>query len=286
VTSDARDLAPGAMREDLIMAAVVHSVVDAAEHAGIERAALLARLGLKATDFDDPDGLLPLEAYVAAWEFIAGRPDQAELGLQLGRLSSPKFLGALGYAIVHAPDGLAAIRMFHRFRSLVSNTLAPEIDIDDDTVIYHLVWPPRIARLVQFADCAFVGSVTLLRNLLDLPANIPLAREAHYQCARPETGPDRASALGCPVRFGAPETRLVLHRSPIERPLPRHDPALFAYLERHAESIMARIPAPGRTADQVRRLITGQLCNGEPSQADVSRRLAMSERTLQRRLRD
>src|SRR5436190_9319570 len=111
------------------MASIVRSVVDIAEHAGIERAALLPRLGLKPTDFDDPDGLLPLEAYILAWEFIAERPEQAELGLQLGKLSSPKFLGALGYAITHAPDGLTAIRMFHRFRSLVSNTLAPGIDI-------------------------------------------------------------------------------------------------------------------------------------------------------------
>jgi AraC-like DNA-binding protein len=131
-----------------------------------------------------------------------------------------------------------------------------------------------------------MGTVALLRNLLGLPKSAPLAREAHYQCARPESGPDRASVLGCPVTFGAPETRLLLHRAPIERPLPRHDPALFAYLERHTRSILARIPAAGRAADQVRRLITEELRNGEPSQADISRRLAMSERTLQRRLRD
>ncbi|HWA77035.1 MAG TPA: AraC family transcriptional regulator ligand-binding domain-containing protein [Polyangiaceae bacterium] len=286
MTSDARELTAGATGKDLIMASIVRSVVDVAEHAGIERAPLLARLGLKPSDFDDPDGLLPLEAYILAWEYIAGLPDQAELGLEVGKMSSPQFLGALGYAITHAPDGLSAIRMFHRFRSLVSNTLAPEIDIDDDSVTYHLVWPPRVARLVQFADCAFVGSVTLIRNLLNLPETVPLAREAHYQCARPPTGPDRASILGCPVHYGAPEMRLVFHRAPIERSLPRHDPALFAYLERHASSVLARVPAAGRTADQVRRLITEELRNGEPSQADVSRRLAMSERTLQRRLRD
>ncbi len=286
MTSDAIELARGASGDDQIMASVVRSVVDIAEHMGMERGAMLAHLDLTATDFDDPDGLLPLEAYIRAWEHIAGRPEHAELGLKLGEMSSPRFLGALGYAIVHAPDGLAAVRMFHRYRSLVSNTLAPEIDIDDEHVIYHLVWPPRIARLVQFADCAFAGSLTLIRNLLELPAGVRLACEAHYQCARPVTGPDRSSALGCPVRFGAPETRLVMFRAPIARPLPRHDPSLFAYLERHAASVLARASASGSTRDRVRRLITEGLRSGEPSQADISRRLALSERTLQRRLRD
>jgi AraC-like DNA-binding protein len=122
--------------------------------------------------------------------------------------------------------------------------------------------------------------------LVELPANVPLACEAHYQCARPDTGPDRATVLGCPVRYGAPETRLVMFRSALERPLPRHDPSLFAYLERHAATVLARASATGPTRDRVRRLITEALRHGEPSQAEVSRRLALSERTLQRRLRE
>lgn len=267
------------------MASIVRSVVDVAQHMGFDRQTMLGELGMKPSDFDDPDGLVPLENYVRAWELIAERPDQAELGLKLGALSSPEFLGALGYAIVHAPDGLAAVRMFHRFRALVSNTLAPEIDIDDDTVVYHLVWPPRVARLVQFADCAFAGTLALIQKLLDLPPSVRLAREAHYQCARPETGPDRAKVLGCDVYFGAPETRLVMRREPIERRLPRHDPSLFAYLERHANAVLSRAATSERASDRVRRLITAHLREGEPSQLDVSRRLGMSERTLQRRLR-
>lgn len=286
LTSDATDLALGATGEDRIMASIVRSVVDVAEHMGVERNSLLAELGLKSNELDDPDQLLPLEAYIRAWEFISQRPEQADLGLRLGAQSSPRFLGALGYAIVHAPDGLSAIRLFRRYRALVSNTLAPEIDIDDKHIVYHLVWPPRVARLVQFADCAFAGSQALIRNLLELPANVPLAREAHYQCARPERGPDRARALGCRVTFGAPETRLVMLRAPVERSLPRHDPSLFAYLERHAAALLARIETSEHTADRVRRLIMEQLRHGEPSQLEISRRLAMSERTLQRRLRD
>jgi AraC-like DNA-binding protein len=285
VTSDARELAGDAKAADVVLGAIVGAVVEAGVRAGLDRGALMDRIGTRPEELKDPDALVPFEAYVSAWEAVAAAPNSAEFGLQLGSQSSPRLLGALGYAMIHAPDALEAIRMFHRFRRLVSDTLAPEIDIDDRHVTYHLVWPPRIARIVQFADCAFVGTLALVRELAGIPATERLAAEAWFQCARP-AGIDRSEVLGCPVHFGARETRFVLHRQAIERPLPRHDAGLFSYLERHVHAVMARVPAEGRASNRVRRLVTEALPKGEPNPAKIGRCLGMSERTLQRRLRE
>lgn len=286
MTSGAKPPVSGARSGDVILATVVHAVVEAAvAYGGLERTALLARIGLRDDELRDPDGLCPFEAYALAWEAIGEAPGNERFGLRLGALSAPHYLGALGYAMVHAPGAIEAIRLFHRFRVLVSDTLAPEIDIDAEQVVYHLVWPARLARIIHLADTAIAGPVGLLRALTGLPASVPLLREAWYQCPRP-AGFDREEALGCPVRFGAPETRAVLSRAPLERPLPRHDPSLFSYLERHAETLLSRIPSEGGVVDRVSRLITESLRRGEPVQAEVARKLALSERTLQRRLRE
>lgn len=285
MTFDAREVADGAKPADLVLAAIVGSVIEAGELLGLERAKLLEQLGLQGTDFAEPDALLPLEAYVTAWEMLAAAPGSGDIGLRLGAQSSPRLLGALGYAMVHAPDALTAILMFRRFRRLVSDTLAPEIDVDDEHVTYHLVWPARIARIVQFADCAFAGTLALLRELTGLPEDAPLSVEAWFQCPRPP-GPDRARVLGCPVRFAAPETRFVLRRSLLEQPLPRSHPGLFDYLERHASTVLARLPADGRVSVRARRLITEALRSGEPNPREIGKLLSLSERTLQRRLRE
>jgi AraC-like DNA-binding protein len=187
--------------------------------------------------------------------------------------------------MVHAPDALTAILMFRRFRRLVSDTLAPEIDVDDEHVTYHLVWPARVARITQFADCAFAGTLAILKDLTGLAEDTPLSVEAWFQCP-PPPGPDRARALGCPVRYGAPETRFVIRRAPLERPLPRSHPSLFDYLERHASTVLARLPADGGLSIRVRRLITEGLRSGEPSPRAIGKKLSLSERTLQRRLRE
>lgn len=151
MTSDDRDLTANAQDGDLTLAAIVRSLVEAAARFGLDRDTLLHRIGLTPRDLEDPDGLVSLEAYVSAWELIAAEPGFADFGLRLGALASPRFLGALGYAMIHAPDALAAVRMFHRFRRLMSDTLAPDVDIQDEYVTYRRLWPARFARLVHFA---------------------------------------------------------------------------------------------------------------------------------------
>jgi AraC-like DNA-binding protein len=148
-----------------------------------------------------------------------------------------------------------------------------------------LVWPARLARVAACADTALSAPIVLMRSLLGLPDHVSLSVEAWYQCPRP-AGIDRARALGCPVRYDAPEMRLVMRRAPLEQPLPRHDPKLFAYLARHAQAIVTRLPQSNRISERVQRLLTETLQSGEPVQTDIARKLALSERTLQRRLRE
>jgi AraC-like DNA-binding protein len=285
VTAGARDVTDGATGPDLVLAAIVGSVIEAGALAGLSPGALRQELGLSLSDFDDPDALLPFETYVAAWEAITRTPESADLGLRLGAHSEPRLLGALGYAMVHAASALGAIELFRRYRRLVSDTLAPEIEVNEAFVTYRLVWPARVARIYQFADCAFQSTLTLLRAIAGLPADAPLAVEARYQCPLPP-GPDRAATLGCPVWFNAPETRFVLRRAPLEAPLPRASAELFGYLERHADALLRRLPADGRTSVRARRLITEALRGGEPTPLEVAKKLGLSERTLQRRLRE
>ncbi|MFT3922185.1 MAG: AraC family transcriptional regulator ligand-binding domain-containing protein [Myxococcales bacterium] len=285
VTSDAKRSVSGAKRADLVMNSIVRGLLDFAESRGVVRADFLSRIGLEPSDLEDQDGFVPLEAYARAWEFLDAQAGHEELGLALVGAASLHALGALGYAMVHAESALAALLLFRRHRRLMSDSLAPEIDVDDSQVVFHLVWPARFARITALADQALAGPIHVMRALTKLPESVPLALEAWYQGPRP-AGMDRAQALGCKVRYGAPEMRLVLRREPLEAALPRHDPELFRYLSRHTEAIAARVPQTAPTRDLVRRALVESLRQGEPIQADVGRKLGLSERTLQRRLRD
>jgi AraC-like DNA-binding protein len=67
-------------------------------------------------------------------------------------------------------------------------------------------------------------------------------------------------------------------------PLRRRDPALRQWLEGQAARILARLPAAGDVGDEVQSVLSAQLTAGDLRIAVAARRLAVTVRTLQRRL--
>ena len=89
-----------------------------------------------------------------------------------------------------------------------------------------------------------------------------------------------------PVTFGAEHTQLVLPATALASPLTSSDPALLQILTRAAEELRARAPAPATFVAQVARVLADSLRSDEASIGQVAKRLGMTERSLQRRLKD
>jgi AraC-like DNA-binding protein len=134
-------------------------------------------------------------------------------------------------------------------------------------------------------EYAPASTVVLLRQLTALPPEEPLALEVWFQHPSPRDRSIHDELFRCPVRFDAPETRLVLSRSAIERPVVGRDPALYEYLDRHALALAKTFPEATSLSARVRRELGSALAAGEPSQIEIARRLALSERSLQRHLK-
>ncbi len=260
--------------------------VEAARAYGLPADDLAKRAGIRDADIRDPDGRVPFEQFVRLWELISESPGAEGFGFWLGKAVDVRGLGVVGYAMQHAPDVRAAFRCLDRFGALVNDVVRPIIEETADHVVFRRTEPPRIARLAPLAISAPVGTLTLLRQLASLPATETLALEAAFQHAPPPNAADYERELGCPVQFNATELRLVLPRAIFDRPLARPDAALFAYLERHASALQERLHETQTTSARVRELVVAAVREGEPDQIDLARKLGMSERTLQRRLKD
>src|SRR5690606_16800270 len=66
----------------------------------------------------------------------------------------------------------------------------------------------------------------------------------------------------------------------------RADPDLFGVLEDHVRLLGERVPSEPAEVAEVRHAIVEQLKGGDPSLEQVAKKLAMSPRTLQRRLQE
>jgi AraC-like DNA-binding protein len=283
-TSDASD---GDAR-GTVLAALVRANLEAAGAFGLDAAALARAAGLTSEALTDADGRVPFERYVALWEAIDADPNALAFGLWLGGAVSRSALGVVGYVMQHAPDVRAALRCLGRFNGLFGDGIGPTISERDGMLVLHRVEPPRIARLRSLSIAAPLGTVTLLREMAGLRSGAMVALEVAFQhpAVPAATLSQLEKAFACPIRFNEDEMRLVLPASLLDRPLVSTDAGLFAYLERHAETLQARVAASASLAGRVRELLAARLRQGEPDQGVVARALAMSERTLQRRLAD
>jgi AraC-like DNA-binding protein len=271
-----------------VLAALVRANLEAAGAFGFDVGALARTVGLLPDTLTDADGRVPFERYVALWEAIDADPRALAFGLWLGSAVSLSALGVVGYVMQHAPDVRGALGCLERFNGLLGDGIGPTISERDGQLVLHRVEPPRIARLRSLSIAAPLGTVTLLREMAGLGSGAAVALEVAFQhpALPAATLSELDRAFACPIRFNDNEMRLVLPASILERPLVSTDAGLYAYLERHAESLQARLAGSASLAGRVRELLAARLRQGEPDQGAIARALAQSERTLQRRLAD
>jgi AraC-like DNA-binding protein len=267
-----------------VMAAMVAGHLQAAAAFGLPATRLQEAAGLRDDDLRDPDGRVPFERCVALWEAIEVEPRGQDFGFWLGGSVTVATLGVVGFAMQHAPDVRAAFHCLDRFRKLMNDAVIPRIEEHDAEVVFRQTEPPRIAGLAAMAAAGPVGTVTLIRELTGHAPERSFTVAAAFQHPPPANAARYAEELRCPITFGAPETRLVLRREVFDLPLRRTDPGLYRYLEQHAATLQAQLPDRASVASQVRQQLIESIRDGEPEQPAIARRLAMSERTLQRRL--
>jgi AraC-like DNA-binding protein len=79
---------------------------------------------------------------------------------------------------------------------------------------------------------------------------------------------------------------MVLEHDIADRQVPAADERLYPIITRYLEQVLREMPPEDTALASVRRAIVETMRDGEPTLEQVGRRLAVTPRTLQRRLRD
>lgn len=111
-------------------------------------------------------------------------------------------------------------------------------------------------------------------------------RSVSFMHREPAATDAHARVFQAPVRFGEPRDALIFDRALLDHPLLTAEPSLAGVLERHAEALLTRLPNQATMELAVRRAMQAMLPAGEPRIDRVAKTLAMTPRTLQRRLRE
>jgi AraC-like DNA-binding protein len=252
---------------------------------GLDARRIQAEAGFTDEALADPDRIVPPDRFRRMWETADRAWSRPGLGLLAGAQLPFGTYEVLDYLLQSSATIGEGLSHFASAFAIATRATRFAVSAEaDGTIAYVKTW--RVAPegiLFHLRDyslsgltarVARAGGVRPRRVELDGPALAPL--EEYERC------------LLAPVSIGAPRNALIFSRDAWDHAAVGRDDHLNRTLQRHAQLLLERQrdePADG-IAEQLRQ----ELLDGPPAGAAslpvMARRLGMSERTLQRRLRE
>jgi AraC-like DNA-binding protein len=277
---DDNEVAPRARKpsgvSEAMHSANLRGIFGALERLGYDIDSLLAPFGLTGTEVDDPDGQLPASVCAEIFGAIQreGRVKNPAL-----RIASEMPVGAtplLDYLVCSAESVGDGFKQLARYLGLVNPSVRLVFREEED--------PIRV--LVEGSIDPFTVELTVSLSVLRFSRESGDRFQVERICFRhePEDVSAFESALRSEVETQSSWSGLALTRESWHLPLRRRDPLLRNWLERKAKQILAPQAGQEGVAMQVRRLLAAPARGSGTTIEAAARGLAMSPRTLQRRL--
>jgi AraC-like DNA-binding protein len=221
--------------------------------------------------------------FFAIWRTLVDISSDPGIGLRIvtaldSGVMPPSFLAAY-----HARDFRDALQRMARFKRLC----APEdvlIEERNDECHVGLVWPHSESQAVPPAlvDATFASLVELGRMGTAaplVPQKVDLAR-AEIEM------PEYERYYGCRVRYGVRDNCLTFLRADLDKPFVRYNAELLDILAPEFDRRLDQLSHGASLIEQIKWALRRRLTAGRPDIRSVATELAMSERSLQRKLTD
>lgn len=253
--------------------------------AGVELTDLLRQQGINASVFDEPDNRLTFGQMVRVLDDAARATGDDCIGLHMGAAQAIHVVGILGYSMRACPNLRAQLDQLSRYYVLHQDGAAIDFRRDGDVMTVHYsVYDGHIMLHRHDAEATLALAVSQCRSQFGLPHWAP--DSVHFEHPAPKQSSERELLrfFGCPVYFSEPFNGLRFPARFLDTPLRTADQGLFDILTRYAEESLTRHRDGATLTGRTRRLIASGLSNGHADIGVVSGRMAMTPRTLQRRL--
>jgi AraC-like DNA-binding protein len=268
-----------------VTAAYLQPLLETAAALGIAPSALARAAGLA------PDLLDPLPDALAASDYIALLDAGSRLagdphfGLHVGERVRPGTYSVYGLVLLACRDIGQALEQTQRYEQLSHDLGRSRLDAHGPHARYTWISHyPHASR--HLAESVFAG----IRTFGSWLAGRPLAPHTlAFAHARPvDADPaEYARVLGGMPAFGAPAHTVDFDAALLALPLPAADTAMYPLLQQHAERLLReRAQATSGIVAQVHAAVVRTLAREPVRLAGIAAELALSPRTLQRKLAD
>ena len=248
---------------------------------GVDLTPLAQSLALDVSTFNEFQRPISLDRVARLFEVLASVTGDATFGLRYGLYYTPGGTGSFGYGLANAPTMQAALEFITKFYCTVIDLPHIRFTVGETEARIEWGFSPIIVQRTQFND--FLATVTIrhMRNLAGAnwrPKAVDLERPA------PSSAAPFRNALAQMMRFETKMNCIHFTNDILARVNPASDGRLFELMTQQCTTIVAERAKPQDFVERVRQLILAALARGESSAADIAGELAVSERSLHRRM--
>jgi AraC-like DNA-binding protein len=248
---------------------------------GLDVAQLFRAVELDIQTLDQPDARFDVEKISELWELAVIRSGNLALGMNPELTARYVNFDLVGFAMLSSANLRSGLEQLSRYLALISDAATFEVVPERQNcwlVLGHIGNTRHVPRQRQE-----YGLLTLLTLCRWIARRKIQALGAEFIFPNPVDVRPYHLGFECSVKFNQPSTRILLDTDDLEDALPSGNASMFAL---HKGVMEERLASLGntRTGYRVSAEITRQLHKGEPRRGDVASSLALTDRTLQRRL--
>jgi len=248
----------------------------------LDVAEFLAEFALDAEIIEDASRRIPTRVYEDMLARAAELAGDVDAGLHVGECIKPAQYGALGYAVMSCKTAEETFERHMRYERLVSDRAISTYHLEGDQI--RLSWDTGDLHGGRHtAEENVVSWVTIFRWITGQNLDITEVRFVHPE---PTDLSEYQRIFACPIKFDQPMVELVFPADYRHLPIVQHDPVMREMMDAYAEKLLDELSRSDEFLDRVRSLMVDAMSAGSVTLDGVAEQLAITPRTLQRRLKE
>lgn len=249
---------------------------------GIASDGVLASACVTAASLEGPEARVSHPANNAIWANLAAASGDADFGLHVAEQMTVDAFGVVGHLVSRSLTFGQALERVVAYSRILHDAGRVELERRAGALV---VYPGCRGLTHDFprhvAEFSAASVLVLARMVTRTKLQATAVRFRH---PAPSRTTEHARVFGVAPVFDQPETEVELSPAAYDLAIPAAEPGVLTYLDAYARDVLAKLPDDAGLVSAVERAIATAMSTGVPSIEVVASQLAVSPRTLQRRL--
>lgn len=269
--------------EHSLLATFILPIAQALRLEGVDALELIEGQGIDAAGVINPDRRISIDKMQGLLRRCVEVTEDEAFGLVAAEQLQPQVLHGLGLAWLASDTVYEGLKRTVRFGTLMATAVDLKLEEDGDFIHLEIGSNLEIDDFVYASRDFGVGMITRMCRLtlgeFLAPVRIEIERPVPQEPERWEY------MLSAPVTFECETTRITWYRADIMEPLATGDPVLARINDEQTQSYLDSFLAQSTSREVVGKIVE-KLPSGPPNQQQIADAMNVSNRTLQRKLKD